>query len=131
VGRSVVVRSGGDRGRDVAGLNIAEGAPLADDDFMLTLWAWAAEIDLEPYVDGLEVATMAERWQDSRRLKQMPTVAHGVLVAEQEFRGRRAAAGGRGTQMTPDRSSTSKCAERSSPGERPAVAAGWHRPTAA
>jgi hypothetical protein len=48
--------------------------------------SWAAEIDLEPYVDGLAVATMAERWQDSRRLKQMLTVAHEVLVAEQELR---------------------------------------------
>jgi hypothetical protein len=64
---------------------MSEGAPLADDGFVLTLWAWAAEIDLEPYVGGLEVATMAERWQDSRRLKQMPPVAHEALVAEQEF----------------------------------------------
>ncbi|HEY3481142.1 MAG TPA: hypothetical protein VGL02_19800 [Streptomyces sp.] len=67
-------------------MTVSEGAPLADNGFVLVLWAWAAEIVHEPYAEGLEIGVMVERWQESRRPKRMPTVAQEVLAAEEELR---------------------------------------------
>lgn len=62
-----------------------ERTALADDAFVLTLWAWGAQIDLAPYADGLDVAAMMYRWHEGRRLHVMPTLADEVFAVEQEF----------------------------------------------
>lgn len=61
-----------------------ERAALADDAFVLTLWAWSAQIDLAPHAEGLDVAAMMRRWREGRRVHAMPTLAEEISAVERE-----------------------------------------------